>query len=258
MRIMGGLVALRNPEEILTTGGSIAVEGWSLHGYSFLGSSFAYMSSRVFLTAAHCVMAAGGSQIGVFVPEPRGLTITAADDVVVHPEADLAIVRVADAPPPDPLFQITEHELGPFRGNLAAAAPGTDYVAYGFPEDVFDRSARLRSPTVVARTFKGYFQRFLQHRSHLGYAYEAGELSTPCPAGLSGGLLYPADHPGLLFGMVTENLESYTTLEEIEERTKAGEVARIENRRVITYGIALMLEPVHTWIHEQLEERGWY
>lgn len=257
MRIIGGLVALRNPEETLADG-SISVEGRPLPGYLFLGSCFAYMSPRIFLSAAHCVMASRGLQIGVFVPNAQGLTITAAEEVIVHPEADLAIVRIVDAPPPDPLFQVPEHEVGPFRGNLAAAVPGTDYVAYGYPEDVFDRAPRRRGRAVVARTFKGHFQRFLLHRSHLGYAYEAGELSTPCPAGLSGGPLYPADHPGLLFGMVTENLESYTTLEEVEELTKAGEVVRVESRRVITYGIALMLDDVHTWIHERLRERGWY
>lgn len=106
-RIIGGLVALRNPEEILA-GGSISIEGRSLPGYLFLSSCFAYMSPRVFLSAAYCVIASGGLQIGVFVPDTRGLTITAAEDVVVHPEADLAIVRVVDAPPPEPLFQIPE------------------------------------------------------------------------------------------------------------------------------------------------------
>lgn len=258
-RTISGLVALDDFDRFPDLN-ALVVEDRPIFGFTFLGTCFAYMSERVFLTAAHCVRGASKQQIGVFRSGDGRFSITAADDVVCHPRADLAIVHLAKvAPARLGGIDFTDTEVSPFRGNLAPVEPGTDFVAYGFPEDVFNQSkSRHRTQNVVARVFKGHFQRFLKHRSYLGYEYEAGELSVPCPAGLSGGPLYPVNQRGLLFGMVTENLESYTTVQEIETTEADGRINRVEHRRVINYGIALMLRDVHGWIHEQLEARRWW
>lgn len=96
----------------------------------------------------------------------------------------------------------------PFWGCVGNYSLGEEFFAFGFPEDSL--GPNQGHPT--ARLFKGHFQRFMQYKSHMGYAYFAGELSTPCPGGLSGGPLFRPDAPEMLTGLVAENIEAATLL----------------------------------------------
>ena len=202
---------------------------------TFLGTCFAFRSSRRFLTAAHCISGLDPKEIGIFVPE-TGNTLSVVSEQQ-HPEADITVLSTAD-----PL----QHNLQPFVDHTSRHEIGEDFMAFGFPEDVF--AVDRRQP--VPRLFKGHFQRFFEHKSHLGFRYVAGELSVGCPGGLSGGPVYRASD--LVFrvdGVVTENLESTTVLETLEETETDGAVTRHSFARIINYGLCVMLFDLKEWLH---------
>jgi hypothetical protein len=126
---------------------------------------------------------------------------------------------------------------------------GDDFVAYGLPED----AAGPNASTPVPRVFRGYYQRFVHYQSPLGYEYLAAELNIACPAGLSGGPLFRREG-FILVGMATENLQVSTTLDSLEEVESGGSVRREVSRRVVEYGIGLMLRDVEPWLQEYC---GW-
>jgi hypothetical protein len=64
----------------------------------------------------------------------------------------------------------------------------------------------------------------------------------------------------MLTGMVTANIESYAIADSVEEMREGGNVLRVESRRVISYGVALLLSSVSEWLPEVTPERpgiGW-
>jgi hypothetical protein len=161
---------------------------------------------------------------------------------VLHPAADLAILHVVSTPgPPDEPFS--------YIGGLAL---GIDFYAYGFPED-------LQQPPAEgdrARLFVGHIQRVMTYQQ-APYRYVAAELSVGVPVGLSGGPVFYTDHPGTgaVFGVATTNVDSATAseaFEEVEEHFEDGRVVRTEYRRVITYGIALLLPNMRDWIDAEI------
>jgi hypothetical protein len=79
-----------------------------------------------------------------------------------------------------------------------------------------------------------------------------GELSIPCPAGLSGGPLFRPGAPQMLTAMATENIYSTAAAEAIEEETRGGAVNRKTYHRIIEYGVALMLDPLMKWLDDHI------
>jgi hypothetical protein len=77
-------------------------------------------------------------------------------------------------------------------------------------------------------------------------------LSIPAPRGLSGGLIFWPDAQYVLNGVVTENIESKTAVEEHEEETKPGEKRTLRVERVISYGVAVVLHPLSDWLDPQV------
>ena len=85
-------------------------------------------------------------------------------------------------------------------------------------------------------------------------------MNIPCPEGLSGGPLFstreaatPAEMQAL--ALVTENLEAKTEVTDYEDITtdpKTGRVNHVIYRRLINYGIALVLAAVDDWIGEHV------
>jgi fucose permease len=76
-------------------------------------------------------------------------------------------------------------------------------------------------------------------------------LSIPAPAGLSGGPLFRPGAPPIVTGLVTENLESTTFLDEQVEQAVGHDAAQVTKyKRVISYGIALMLDRFGDWLDE--------
>jgi hypothetical protein len=179
-----------------------------------------------FVTASHCVGKLGAADVGVLLP---GLSATIrAERLIRHGSADICIVRL-------PNFDREPAE--PFWGVVGNYTLGEEFHAFGWPEEI------LGDTRPTPRLFTGHFQRFIpKHRSHLGFRYRAGELSIPCPGGLSGGPLFRPEAPQMLTGMVTENLEAWTLLDSVEEVQDNGRLYKLESRRVLTYGLALMLD----------------
>jgi trypsin-like peptidase len=203
-----------------------------------LGSCFSVRGSDMFLTAAHCVGKLDASALVVRsagIPERRVVL-----RVVRHPSADLALLEVAKA---------EEEGVEPFVYAVSNWSLGEDFFAFGYPEDVFGDYPGAPTP----RLFKGHFQRFIQtYKSKLGYEYFAAELNIAAPAGLSGGPLFRAAAPVVL-GIVTENLESTTFLDSVEQVFRDGQTTRTTYQKVITYGVALMLSPLKEWLNDQRE-----
>ena len=204
---------------------------------AFLGSCFAYRQRTHFLTAAHVVR--DRPIEGLVVLSPRDSVLCPLREVHMHPSADAAVL----------ILQSTGRDIvEPFLDCVDNCALGEEYFAYGFPEDY--RGPNQGQPT--ARLFKGHFQRFMQYKSHMGYNYVAGELSTPCPGGLSGGPLFRPDALNMIIGLVAENIETATLLDEQEVIDEGGKLVNEHYRRVINYGVAVMLDDIKDWINEHI------
>jgi len=207
---------------------------------SFLGTCFALRDSQAVLTAAHCVGDIAPERLVVGFPHfvvlgGRGAQVT---EVVLHPIADLALLRL----------RLQEWLLEPFWEVVRLRGLGSDLYAYGFPENILNPEER--EPT--ARLFKGYVQRALFHQSHMGYRYAGIELDFACPAGLSGGPIFSPDNPTQVFGLATENFESTTYVEAIEETSREGRTVKTEYQRILSYGVGVMLDTVEDWLNEYL------
>ena len=64
----------------------------------------------------------------------------------------------------------------------------------------------------------------------------------------------------MLLGIVTANIESFALTDSIEEIREGGETFRLESRRVLSYGLCLMLSTVSDWLQENIPLRdglGW-
>jgi hypothetical protein len=199
-----------------------------------LGSCFAFRHQNNILTAAHCVGSLAAHEMAVVGPGNNDLIVRLVQDVHRHPSADVALLR---------LESNNNDTSQPFLDCVGNFSLGEDFVAYGFPEDVFGKTARKPVP----RLFKGYFQRFMPYKSHMGFEYLAGELNIGCPAGLSGGPLFRFGTTAMLMGLVTENHESTTVLHSEEVQTE-GRETHILYRSVINYGICVMLDPLRPWL----------
>lgn len=203
----------------------------------FLGSCFAYCQRTHFLTANHCVL--DREVATVFVVSPTDGRARKVSEILTHPSADVSLL-IVDAQEND--------QVEPFWGCVGNYSLGEEFMAYGYPEDSL--GPNVGQPT--ARLFMGYFQRFMNHKSHMSYEYMAGELSTPCPGGLSGGPLFRPRAQVMLTGLVAENLEVSTYLHEQEVVLHDGKVINEHYRRVVNYGVAVMLDSVSDWLKEHV------
>jgi hypothetical protein len=206
-----------------------------------LGTCFAFRHPRFFLTAAHCLGRLKPEDI-IIAPADR-TKIAGARQVQFHPSADLAILEIdRDAMDDQPNY---------FR---TAPKPqmGMNFLAYGFPI--------IGSEDFRPRVFAGIFQTFHDHVSHMEmegapgikYRYFAGELSIPCPHGLSGGPVFRPEAPDDVMALVTENLEVGTVEHSVETEEKSGERYSLETKRIILYGLAVVLAEVNEWLIQNI------
>jgi hypothetical protein len=206
---------------------------------AFLGTCFPFREPTCFLTAAHCIGALPASELVVGLPinfEMGPLPVLSAER---HPKADIALLRIAHAP---------DGQVSPFWNHASNYTYGEAFAAFGYPEDTFGPQPGVP----VARLFRGHIQRVLHYASPLGYEYDSAELSIGSPAGLSGGPVFRPDAPVVVIGLVTENLQSTTYLEAIEEVQENGAVYRREYQSVINYGMAVLLDRVGDWLDERV------
>ena len=226
-----------NPLE--TTAKLVVVQSTKM---TVIGTAFAYRNKNHYLTASHCIPRSEKFEL-VIVPTNFPALEGAAwvEKVDHHPTADLAVLTVR--------FQ-SELPIRPFV-DIAIPRLGDDYVAFGFPAEAVLKGATRPTP----RLFKGNYQRFFEHTSHMKYTYYAAELSAPCPDGLSGGPLFHRPSEGTVAGLITESLQVATVLDEEVKVTADGATERTEYRNVISYGVAVLLHPLAGWLAEMIPVR---
>lgn len=200
-----------------------------------LGTCFAFRHRCCLLTAAHCLPS---SSRGVGVVFGGAKAPRPAIAIEKHPTVDLALVRLAPHANDSSLV---------FTG-VDTHSVGEEICALGFP--VNDPGEQdLTTP----RFFRGYTHRTMRFTSQLTrQTYLAGELSFSPPRGLSGAAVYRHHRFPLVQGLVTEHHESYAeTTPHEEQRTIVNNIeTRIIYRRVVGFGIALLLTEVADWLHE--------
>ena len=204
-------------------------------GPVFLGTAFAFRHRRAFLTAAHCVADVAPSEITITSPGLGGGESLQVTSVEVHPTADLAVVKVDIANIPTGI---------PFHILSNNHPPGSDVGAWGYPLDSLSDGGLAPTP----RVFKGIVQREMNHESSFGYEYEAGELSFGAPRGLSGGPVFTFPYQMHLVGVVTENFESTTEHQTIEEYRDEHGIVRESTHKVIQHAVYVALGPVARWL----------
>jgi hypothetical protein len=204
---------------------------------AFLGSCFVFRYPESFLTAAHCVSELEPCEICILLPGSGTSIAFDVDSIKKHDQADIAALQVSNVS--------ESHITWPQERIFDDREWGGDFIACGYPQEYSDLGPR---PT--PRVFRGHFQRFLQHRSHLGYEYLAAELSIGCPGGLSGAPVFNPEFHGRLYGIVTENIRTTTELETVLEVERDGKTYRELYHNVINYGIALWLAAISGWLDE--------
>jgi hypothetical protein len=225
----------------------IVVKGRDPHNAAALGSCFALEKSRCFLTAAHCVANIEPTELSIMAlgSGPDGINVT---HLRRHPIADLALMSV-DLP--------DRHDITPIRTGITSPGLGDSFIGAGFPIDTtffgnLDWQITTAGPKL--RLFRGYFQRWSIHLSHLGYKYYSYELSIGTPAGLSGSPVCTEQSPEDLcvVGFVTENRKSTTILSTVTDFSEPGREIHEKVSSLVEYGISIDLLSVRDWLLQNL------
>lgn len=212
-----------------------------------LGTCFAFRSAITVITAAHVVREEGRSYRVFF---PRTNVFYEVSEVVLHPEADIALLRLAPMEVPG-----VEFPEEAFWDGVSNYSLGEDLMSFGFPSDGPSEDA---ANTPTPRLFKGHIQRIFNYNAHEQWSYLAAELSIPAPGGLSGAPLFRLGAQEMVVGLVTANAESFAITDSIEEMDSSGNRLRIESRRVLNYGVGLLLAGVADWLKEQVaDDKPW-
>ncbi|MHB1716484.1 MAG: trypsin-like peptidase domain-containing protein [Acidimicrobiales bacterium] len=214
-----------------------------------VGTCFLFRHEAIALTADHCVPR-GDMTIRVHLP--RLGRVDVVDEVRRHEYADVAMLILGDGSP-----TTTGYPENAFWDRVSNWALGEQVMAYGFPSEGPNPGGGV-SP--IPRLFVAHYQRFFDYESPQGYRYLAGEIGIPAPGGLSGGPVFRQGAPQMLTGLVTANHESYAITDSLEEVREGGDLFRLEARKVISYGVVLMLSGVSGWLQEVVPPRngmGW-
>lgn len=231
---------MASPNPLTAVGLLFQIKG---EGADFLGSCFAFRHNTHFLTAAHCIGNLPTSEIGVGLAHVTTEGAIPVKEVFRHPSADLAILVLADGHSP---------RIDPFWDFVSNVRWGEDFAAFGFPEDVFGPDGT--HPT--ARLFRGHYQRFMVHKSQIyGFEYNAGEMSIGAPAGLSGGPVFRPGADVMVTGLVTENHQSTTFLQSVEDHQDGPMRSKSSIHEVIQYGVALLLDSQAEFINAHIPPR---
>jgi hypothetical protein len=222
---------------------------------AFLGTTAAFRDGAHYLTASHCVPPDIPAQ-----PSPgSGLTVSLASgagptgfmgrvrSVARHPEADLAVLTVEGDPPGS-----IEGAADPFLSvGMAGRVMAEEFVAFGYPMGD-SPTPSFRRPGPIPRTFVGHYQRIFPYERGV-HRFAAAELSITAPEGLSGGPVFNRERPQEIHGLVVENMESRTERNWEESIDEDGHKRSHASYSIISYGIAVLLDPLRGWLDEQVQ-----
>jgi hypothetical protein len=200
------------------------------------GSCFRFGHNHVVLTARHC--------IPVSQPVTRFLLRNVeevVERVIEHPTADIAALLLRAAPD-------ARHTSLAFSEVARSGWPGEPFMAFGFPiAGPYEDPGTGPFPRVLT----GTHQRFYIY-DRPPYRYHAGEMSIPAPEGLSGAPLFWSHQRTGVSAMVTATVASYTVADSDETVEAPGQLHRTEARRVIAYGVSLILGDVVDWLRDAI------
>lgn len=222
--------------------------------FDFLGTAFAFRDGSHFLTASHCVPDNLPTEVppdsGVEVSLPSGVEgmayVARVRSFVRHPTADLAVLTVEGDPP-----GVLESAADPFLSvGFVGKEVGEEFLSFGYP---MSREPVPTFPGIgpTGRVFVGHYQRAFPYRE-CGREYEAAELSVPAPEGLSGAPVFNRERPSEVQAVVAGNREE--RIEQVREETisTAGDKHTLETYRIVSYGIAVLLDPLRGWLDEHV------
>lgn len=214
----------------------------------WLGTAFAFRDGSHYLTASHCVP--DGLPSGLTVSLPSGVAgmgfVGHVRSFVRHPTADLAILTVEGDPP-----GALEGAAEPFLSvGFAGREIAEEFLAFGYP------MSREPAPTFseigpTMRVFVGHYQRTFSHRES-GREFEAAELSIPAPEGLSGAPVFNRERPSEVQAVVVGNKEERTDFVREETISDDGHKQTLETYSRVSYGIAVLLDPLRDWLDEHV------
>jgi hypothetical protein len=183
------------------------------------GTCTAYRRARLVLTAAHCVEELDASEVEVeFIAVPGRRP---AVEIVRHPSADLALIRLADGSD----LQAVEPALAIER----LAQTGRKFVGLGSADGAASAEAARE------RLFTGRVRSTFTDQAD-GHLY--AEMSVPALDGYSGGPLFAASAPHPLLALITANRRR-----------------RLARRGSLGHGIALLAAELAEWIDGHAAEQ---
>lgn len=225
--------------DVTDTTGAIACKAEN-GSWEPIGTCFAFRNTDYLLTAGHCVPDSGQKGMGVAFPGMEEAVPVV--EIRRHPKADVAMVRVAPG-----------HGASRAFVDVDTHYPGKDVWAFGFPGS--DAGEQERA---TPRIYRGYSHRTMRYSSPTTRStYGAIELSFAPPTGLSGAPVYHRSRFPLEQGLIAED-HQVTSAAEFEEEIdrQPGEEKRVVYRRVVDFGIAVLLEEIRDWLDEVAPAAG--
>ena len=163
-----------------------------------LGTGFALGTPETVVTAAH-VVKGQGKEVLVIRSLPWGERVATPEDVLRHPYADVAVIKLKQGIWPDG----ERYQLGVPPQGQPWFNQGTEVGAYGYPA--------IERDIILGRYMKGHIQALVEVRNQ-DYQHKGMELGFPAFPGLSGApvflddMYYHRTGRDHAIGVVTESL----------------------------------------------------
>jgi hypothetical protein len=192
--------------------------------FAFGGTCFAFRRANHVLTAGHCVEGLGPEDVEIAFPD-AAQRATAAD-LVRHPTADLALVRLASGVPHEGVEPFAVH------GRIARG----------------ERFAGFGSVAGTREHFAGRIRRVFSDEDD-GHRY--AEMSIAARDGFSGGPLFSPGPPFALVGVMTANRSTPLALALARSRA----LQRLQPAARSGHGVALLVGDLSDWLDEHAPEQ---
>lgn len=199
--------------------------------FDFSGTCALIFNRNTVITAAHCVDFEL-DQLFVFT---QGEGVRKVVERHLKTESDLAILKL-------PSSERSGMESQVFDGVSQTVHAEGEFVSFGFPSNTPNLD------DVKSRTSMGHVQRIFPYKDTVGNEYLASELSIEAWPGMSGSVISYKQDPNRIFGVITQNHESYETIDRYEETKTDSYTKIVEVRKIVSFGIASMLSGHKEWI----------